>query len=156
MIVVAIIGLLAAISAPLYDRYQAKVRQSEAKLALAAIFSSEKSFYVEYSAYISSMDALHYVPEGGRRFYTVGWQAAMTGTVTGYSGSYLNPSYDSANTPSIFGCAPAAAKLKLPNPTPTDSQSFLSGAAGEVRVGRGCDVWTIDQDKSLQNSESKI
>uniref|UniRef100_UPI00117E9790 type IV pilin protein n=1 Tax=Nitrospira cf. moscoviensis SBR1015 TaxID=96242 RepID=UPI00117E9790 len=44
MIVVAIIGILAAIAIPNFVAYQAKSRQSEAKVNLGAIFTSATAF----------------------------------------------------------------------------------------------------------------
>src|SRR4051812_18447398 len=83
MIVVGIIGILVSIAAPNFAKYQAKARQSEAKIALADIYTGEKSFYSEYSAYAGAFDAIGYAPEGARRFYGVGWSAAHTTTISG-------------------------------------------------------------------------
>jgi type IV pilus assembly protein PilA len=156
MITVAIVGLLAALAIPMYNRYQAKTRQSEAKINLAHVYASEKSFYAEYSAYISAFEALHFTPEGNKRYYTVGWSADMSAKVTGYGGSYGVPRYDSFNTASAFGCPPSEALPLLPAPVVADAQAFLVGAAGEVRVGMGCDVWSIDDQKNLLNSRPGI
>jgi type IV pilus assembly protein PilA len=156
MIAIAIIGILVAVAIPLYDRYQAKIRQSEAKINLGQIFASEKTFYAEYSAYVSSFEALHFRPEGARRYYTVGWSAPMTATVTNFAGTLGTPNFDSQNTAATFVCPPASAYPLLPPPLGADSQTFLVGAAGSVRVGVGCDVWTMDQDKNLINSVSNL
>jgi type IV pilus assembly protein PilA len=51
MIVVAIIGILAAIAIPNFLQYQAKARQSEAKTNLGGVFVSETSFLGENSKY---------------------------------------------------------------------------------------------------------
>ncbi len=51
MIVVAIIGILAAIAIPNFLRYQARSRQSEAKTNLGAVFVAETSFFGEQSQY---------------------------------------------------------------------------------------------------------
>ena len=51
MIVVAIIGILAAIAIPNFLRYQAKSRQSEAKTNLGAIFVAETAYLSENSRY---------------------------------------------------------------------------------------------------------
>ena len=53
MIVVAIIGILAAIAIPNFLQYQMKSRQSEAKTNLQAIRTSEISFQAERGCYLS-------------------------------------------------------------------------------------------------------
>jgi prepilin-type N-terminal cleavage/methylation domain-containing protein len=98
MIVVGIIGILVSISGPQYRRYQNKARQAEAKVALGAIYSLEKAFYSEYSAYALSFAAIGYAPEGNRRFYrhqtcSGANVTAWAGTVTGYGGSTGIPLY---------------------------------------------------------------
>ena len=52
MIVVAIIGILAAIAIPNFLQYQMKSRQSEAKTNLQAIKTSEVAFQAERGCYI--------------------------------------------------------------------------------------------------------
>jgi type IV pilus assembly protein PilA len=52
MIVVAIIGILAAIAIPNFLQYQMKSRQSEAKTNLQAVKTSEISFQAERGCYI--------------------------------------------------------------------------------------------------------
>ena len=52
MIVVAIIGILAAIAIPNFLQYQLKSRQSEAKTNLQAIKTSEVSFQAERGCYV--------------------------------------------------------------------------------------------------------
>ncbi|PID73715.1 MAG: dolichyl-phosphate-mannose--protein mannosyltransferase [Desulfobacterales bacterium] len=51
MIVVAIIGLLAAIAIPNFLTYQCKSKQVEAKSNLGAIANSEEAYLAEYSIY---------------------------------------------------------------------------------------------------------
>ena len=57
MIVVAIIGILAAIAIPNFLRFQLKAKTSEGKTNLAAIRTSEQSYYSEYGRYVSSTGA---------------------------------------------------------------------------------------------------
>ena len=47
MIVVAIIGILAAIAIPNFLKFQSRARQSEAKSNLKAVFTANKSMYAE-------------------------------------------------------------------------------------------------------------
>ena len=54
MIVVAIIGILAAIAIPNFLRFQLKAKTSEGKTNLAAIRTSEESYYSEFGIYVSA------------------------------------------------------------------------------------------------------
>jgi type IV pilus assembly protein PilA len=54
MIVVAIIGILAAIAIPNFLRFQLKAKSSEGKTNLAAIRTSEESYYSEFGVYVSA------------------------------------------------------------------------------------------------------
>ena len=58
MIVVAIIGILAAIAIPNFLRYQAKSKQTEAKANLGAIFTSEVSYKAEKDTYALESPAM--------------------------------------------------------------------------------------------------
>jgi type IV pilus assembly protein PilA len=52
MIVVAIIGILAAIAIPNFLNFRMKAKTSEAKSNLGAIRSTEVAYFAEYNAYI--------------------------------------------------------------------------------------------------------
>lgn len=54
MIVVAIIGILAAIAIPNFLRFQLKAKSSEGKTNLAAIRTAEQSYYSEFGEYVSA------------------------------------------------------------------------------------------------------
>lgn len=47
MVVVAIIGILAAIAVPNFQRFTAKSKQAEAKATLSALYSSTRAFSSE-------------------------------------------------------------------------------------------------------------
>ncbi len=68
MIVVAIIGILAAIAIPNFLRFQARAKQSEAKTNLKAIFTGQKSFYAERDAYTVETGLVAFAPERGNRY----------------------------------------------------------------------------------------
>src|SRR5437867_6411027 len=52
MIVVAIIGILAAIAIPNFVKFQAKAKQSEAKSNLKAFYTAAKSNFAEQSTFM--------------------------------------------------------------------------------------------------------
>lgn len=149
MIVVGIIGILVAIAAPNFSRYQSKARQSEAKIALAAVYGAEKSFYSEYSAYISSMDAIGYAPEGQRRYYAIGWNAVHGSAINGYGGSNTTANYAETNNP--FTCTNNTATLSA-NLT-GDAQAFTVSARGCIaQSSANMDTWNITDTKILTNN----
>ncbi len=149
MIVVGIIGILVAIAAPNFSRYQSKARQAEVKIALAAVYGGEKAFYSEYSAYISSMDAIGYAPEGNRRYYFVGWNDAHGSAVTGYAGQNTNENFADANNPFVCTNADEA----LPANLTGDAQAFTVGGSGCIRdSAANMDRWTMTDTKIISNT----
>lgn len=81
MIVVAIIGILAAIAIPNFQKYQAKARQKEAQLALSAIYTAETANMGEHGSFTGCLRQAGYVPEGGAgaanqgdRYYATGFE----------------------------------------------------------------------------------
>ena len=56
MIVVAIIGILAAIAIPNFIKFQARSKQSEAKSNLKAMFTAERSYFQEHDKYESQVN----------------------------------------------------------------------------------------------------
>lgn len=73
MIVVAIIGILAAIAIPNFIKFQARSKQSEVKANLKALYTAEKAFYHEHDSYSAWFSTIGYAPERGNRyFYVIG------------------------------------------------------------------------------------
>jgi type IV pilus assembly protein PilA len=70
MIVVAIIGILAAIAIPNFLRYQAKSKQAEAKVLLSGIFTSETAYYAEQNTYAVDTNNMGWTPAGKVKYYT--------------------------------------------------------------------------------------
>ena len=68
MIVVAIIGILAAIAIPNFIKFQARSKTGEAKANLKGFFTSEKAYYQERDSYSSDMTLVGFSPERGNRY----------------------------------------------------------------------------------------
>ncbi len=68
MIVVAIIGILAAIAIPNFIKFQARSKQSEAKSNLKAMFTAEKSFFQEKDRYSNLTGEVGFSPERNNRY----------------------------------------------------------------------------------------
>ena len=90
MIVVAIIGILAAIAIPNFLQYQMKSRQSEAKTNLGAIRTSELSFSAERGCFIGSATwptAAPFPPLGGTKTTPVAWSPLGVGPAPSAAGT---------------------------------------------------------------------
>lgn len=183
MVVVAIIGILAAIAVPQMTKFQAKARQSEAKTQLTALFTAEKAFHSEYGAYHSSFNAIGFSPEGQLR-YNVGVGAATTGgnagSANGYNGVDAGADGTAANRTTKGFCTAAdgtagggganvACKMVLGvgNTVAPDldaaavivnnvsPQTFLFQAKANI-FGGGTDTWAMDQSKNINNTTNGI
>jgi type IV pilus assembly protein PilA len=173
MIVVAIIGILAAVAVPQYQKYQARARQSEAKIALTATYTAEKAFAADSSSYSVCLTNIGYTPEtGSRRFYAVGfaavgagncgpnantactfygWDAAGAGVAANACAFGANVGYWNATAKA--GTAAAAAVLaQIPAAAVPAQQTFTVGAAGNVSNNAIFDTWTIDNNKAITNT----
>jgi type IV pilus assembly protein PilA len=85
MIVVAIIGILAAIAIPNFLRFQLKAKSSEGKVNIAAIRTAEESYLAEFGTYVDVTTPIPLVIPGpskvafvedaavGVDFNTLGW-----------------------------------------------------------------------------------
>lgn len=78
MIVVAIIGILAAIAIPNFIKFQARSKQSEAKANLKSMYTAQKAFYQEKDRYSDLVSEVGFTPERGNRY---AYRMAATGTL---------------------------------------------------------------------------
>jgi type IV pilus assembly protein PilA len=96
MIVVAIIGILAAIAIPNFVKFQCRSKQAEAKTNLKALYTAQGSYRAEYDTYLAlaatgysgvPLNSLGFQPQGAkiRYDYTATASATLyTGTATGF------------------------------------------------------------------------
>lgn len=160
MVVVAIIGILSAIAVPNFKKYQAKSKQSEAKIQLAAVYSTEVAANADYDTYATCIGDLGYEqpPKG---YYIVGFTAdepTSRGNITGRGGACSATTFAisppaGATWLMASGVATAAADLVAIGATP--ATSFTAGAAGNIS-GNGSapykDKWSITHTKALTNT----
>ncbi|WP_088616994.1 type IV pilin protein [Bdellovibrio sp. SKB1291214] len=168
MVVVAIIGVLAAIAVPAVNKYIAKARQSEAKTNLASLYTSEKAFYAEYTTFDPRFAAIGYSPEGQLR-YNVGFASGTNaGPTNGYNGTPANAymqTYDycgkrgaMSNGCSLLLGATGAENLLKPTGKTSTATTFIAGAVAIVHSGGPAtgDQWSINETKYLRNDSSGI
>ena len=80
MVVVAIIGILAAIAIPSYQKFQRKARQSEAKTMLASLYTAEITFMAEHALGSPNLLQIGFTPSG-QVTYLIGFSDKTNGTV---------------------------------------------------------------------------
>ncbi|RKH71426.1 type IV pilin protein [Corallococcus aberystwythensis] len=147
MIVVAIIGILAAIAIPNFIRFQAKSKQSEAKTNLKAIFTAQKAYFGEKDKYQVDFTVIGFDPEAGNR-YSYGLVATCneavnvadrkTNAVTGCIGQDL-AKFTTAPT----GVAALSEVGVLPDVSDCPSCFFNASAIGNVDNDPEGDTWGI-------------
>ena len=93
MIVVAIIGILAAIAIPNFVKFQCRSKQSEAKTNLKAMYVSQESYRGENDTYVAVASAANYTTNGANvlGFYAQGkklrYDYTSTASATQFTGT---------------------------------------------------------------------
>jgi type IV pilus assembly protein PilA len=162
MIVVAIIGILAAIAIPNFIRFQARSKQGEAKSNLKSMFTAERSFYQEKDRYSGLVDEIGFSPERGNRYVyrlgscapeenrstatavrdTAGLDSCITVDTFKYSAMQLTPAYKAGSAdPGAVGVI---------NPGSCPSCDFEGTAAGDI------DSESVGIDSSYVSSMSVV
>jgi type IV pilus assembly protein PilA len=129
MIVVAIIGILASLAIPDFLKFQAKSRQSEAKMNLGALWTTQKAYYGEYSTFAggsNAFDMLGYSPMQQQKTYY----------------SYI------IDQSIMWADVPAAS---LPDGVASSNSAFTLIAAGNIDKDAFVDVWGMNDAKIIRN-----
>jgi len=68
MIAVGIVGILAAIAIPNFAKFQARSKQSEARVNLKAMFTAQKGFVAERDRFSTLVSEIGFAPERNNRY----------------------------------------------------------------------------------------
>jgi type IV pilus assembly protein PilA len=129
MIVVAIIGILAAIAIPNFMRFQARSKQAEAKQTLKGVYIAKKSHYAQSNTF--ACGTCNFSVDG---VPTYSYKIAAVDTTTGSAGQCVT--LTSAGTES--------------------TDVFTSHGAANLDSDTTCDAWRIDQDNALTNLTNDV
>jgi type IV pilus assembly protein PilA len=150
MIVVAIIGILAAIAIPNFLKFQAKSKQSEAKSNLGAIFTGQLAYFGEQNQY-GHFPQINWSPSGTPRYHyqlggfvlagdNVNVGAATAGLTEASWANNLNNAADNGVT--LTGPF-------TPTYTTTSPYTFWAGAGGKISNSATVDGWAINEKRIL-------
>ena len=111
LIVVALLGILAAIAVPNFLKFQTRARQAEAKANLTAWYTAERAYYLEENTYTESVLDVGFSPELGNRYaYRFGWSSnCVTRTAAGESAVLPQDTCITVDTGAHPGAAPTPA-----------------------------------------------
>ncbi len=135
MIVVAIIGILAAIAIPNFLRMQAKAKQSEAKSNLTSIHTAQVAYMSEGTTF-GELGDIGWAVEGKakqRYDYYMGDEVLREGIATGYT---------------LIG---ATCNLQA-----ASAVGFTAAAIGQVDGDAFLDEWYMTDDKVSANEQNDI
>lgn len=166
MVVVAIIGVLAAVGIPQYARFQAKARTVEAKSTLNAIYIGEASFFAEWNQYSSDLIDLGVQIMGSDLRYTAGWGATACNTVAPAPTEAAAAANSQVHLTTVNqGGLGTWRPIIVTNGTTihaiggscTVGSAFTAAAVGDPRqtpalISAASDTWTINQSKQLSNT----
>jgi type IV pilus assembly protein PilA len=173
-VLVAVVGIVAAIAIPNFIKFQCKAKQSEARVNLTGLFIAEKAFYGEYDFYTTDLQALNWQPDGSP-IYLYGFVEAGPYRDGLRPGATLPTDYDpermDTSDPSVFtspgyktdkmrdqsGYALSPQDLPSEAVVASDGSTFKAAAIADISgsgYSQRFDVWTIDENKTLTNTEN--
>lgn len=147
MIVVAIIGILAAIAIPNFIKFQARSKQSEVKANLKAVYTAQKAYMQEKDKYSGRVADIGFAPERGNRYaYYVGGIDTCTKLT---AAAPTATSGDNCIEVDVFrheGAAEKPVAAFTANVTTQIPYLFNATAAGNIDNDSMLDQWSISSE----------
>ncbi|MBS0169391.1 MAG: type II secretion system protein [Nitrospira sp.] len=147
MVVVVIVGILAALAIPNFLRYRAKAMQAEARSNLAGIFVAETSFFTERKEFGNFTDIGFAIAAGGTNRYT--YRSGLgVGAGTGPNGGTLCGPATSCDT--IQTESPSVGMITYTGSVgvaTTSISGFTATAAADLDTDATHDGWYVNDAK---------
>jgi type IV pilus assembly protein PilA len=148
MIVVAIIGILAAIAIPNFLKFQAKSKMSEAKTNLGAIYTGEIAYFGEQNSY-GDFIAINWSPSGTPRYhFALGTTWADNDAINRGALTTLAPQ-PTTWTANLNNAVDSSGTAVSPVAPMWDNASFTAGAGGKISTVAYSDGWSMNQLRQL-------
>jgi type IV pilus assembly protein PilA len=129
MIVVAIIGILAALAIPDFMKMMAKSKQSEARTNLSAIYTMQSSYFGTHNTFGNTFGLIGWSPSGQNLYaYYIADQ-----TIDAHS--QKGGTYDQCSATNVA----------------TNQLAFTVSACANIDSDDTADDWTIDDSKDFEN-----
>ncbi len=140
MIVVAIIGILAALAIPDFMKMFAKTQQSEANTNLNAIYICQMSYFAAHETYAGVT-----TPRGDA-FTMIGWEPK----------SQENVKYAYVLDEATLTGPKVSLPSGMPSGISSTKTSFTATAAGNIDTDTAVDIWTINDARDLNNVSNDV
>jgi type IV pilus assembly protein PilA len=142
-VVVAVIGIYAAIAIPNFVRFQARSKQAECKSNLRAMYTAQKSYFAEKNKYAKTFTELGFTPEKGNRYSYF------------LSAEEVSP-VDTARFPQE-SAEGHGLELSQQHLTPgVSGERLMMACVGNIDNDSVLDVWTVDENGVVENAVNDV
>ena len=159
MIVVAIIGILATVAIPNFQRFQGKARQSSAKSLLAGYYTAQRATYAEFNIFPGNFSGAGFKPDGEIPYRVSAANNTNASTVSGYNATCTSSSVPAGSCPTGYLTWSEGPSAAAPGGSCTTSVSGTVGGVGAFSACAGAnigasitDTWRINEAKTLTNT----
>ena len=169
MVAVATAGALAVLGATAYGKYSTRVRQSEAKVALAAAYVVETTYAATKSTFSSCLKSVGFdVSTNPTRYFTIGpkgnGSTVVSSATCGPLGTTSCWCFNYTDGNCLNSCADVEGQTYFTKTVQADrsyveaaiggyysKNSFQILATGNIATGTSADQWSMDDKKTLVN-----
>ncbi len=160
MVVVVIIGILAAVGIPQYNKITAQAKRTEAQLNLGTIFNNEQAYFIssQQTRYSAKLSEIGYQPIGSYN-YNIG--LTDDESTYGYCGGPAGKDPSSTKCKLMLGAGNEKPDritnvgADVSNIANASNLSFKAAATAYI-FNKSRDTFTVDQNKNLVHSEDGI
>jgi len=147
MVVVVIVGILAAFAIPNFLRYRAQAMQAEARTNLAGIFVAEMSFFTERKEFGNFTDVGFAVTGGGTNRYTYRTGLGLGAGLGPNGGNLCGPASSCDTIQTENPAVSAISYTGLAGIATTSSAGFTATAAADLDRDVIHDGWYVNDAK---------